>query len=84
MVEVEGPQRIRIDRQHIADQLGKDGLVIQHPARQQPLAVGIDHHAVVVTVLINNRGVGLECRDLTYSDEEIRRNVETNFLGPRL
>jgi NAD(P)-dependent dehydrogenase (short-subunit alcohol dehydrogenase family) len=32
--------------------------------------------AADTTVLINNAGI------LTHTDEEIRRNVETNFLGP--
>ncbi|MGA6222056.1 hypothetical protein ACPESV_17215 [Streptomyces umbrinus] len=47
VVEVDGPQHIRIDRRHIADQLGKKGLGISAPARQQPLTIGIGHHPVV-------------------------------------
>ena len=36
-----------------------------------------------VTVLINNAGTSVSSAGiLTHSDEEIRRNVETNFLGP--
>jgi NAD(P)-dependent dehydrogenase (short-subunit alcohol dehydrogenase family) len=36
-----------------------------------------------VTVLINNAGVNASSPGiLTHTDEEIRRNVETNFLGP--
>lgn len=36
-----------------------------------------------VTVLINNAGATVASAEiLTQSDEEIRRNVETNFLGP--
>jgi len=36
-----------------------------------------------VTVLINNAGVSVSTPGiLAQSDEEIRRNVETNFLGP--
>lgn len=36
-----------------------------------------------VTVLINNAGATVSSAGiLTHSDEEIRRNVETNFLGP--
>ena len=36
-----------------------------------------------VTILINNAGVSVSSPGiLTHSDEEIRRNVETNFLGP--
>ena len=36
-----------------------------------------------VTVLINNAGATVTSAGiLTHSDEEIRRNVETNFLGP--
>jgi NAD(P)-dependent dehydrogenase (short-subunit alcohol dehydrogenase family) len=36
-----------------------------------------------VTVLINNAGATVTSAEiLTHSDEEIRRNVETNFLGP--
>ncbi|MFC9664693.1 SDR family oxidoreductase [Nocardia sp. NPDC127606] len=36
-----------------------------------------------VTVLINNAGASVSSAGiLTHSDEEIRRNVETNFLGP--
>ncbi|WP_406248231.1 SDR family oxidoreductase [Microbacterium sp. M] len=36
-----------------------------------------------VTILINNAGVSASSPGiLTHSDEEIRRNVETNFLGP--
>ncbi|MGF0116976.1 SDR family oxidoreductase [Promicromonospora sp. Marseille-Q5078] len=36
-----------------------------------------------VTVLINNAGASVSSTGiLTHSDEEIRRNVETNFLGP--
>ncbi|HWS32752.1 MAG TPA: SDR family oxidoreductase [Actinoplanes sp.] len=36
-----------------------------------------------VTVLINNAGAGVSTPGiLTHTDEEIRRNVETNFLGP--
>lgn len=36
-----------------------------------------------VTVLINNAGASVSTPGiLTHTDEEIRRNVETNFLGP--
>lgn len=36
-----------------------------------------------VTVLINNAGASVPTAGiLTHSDDEIRRNVETNFLGP--
>ncbi|MCK9794578.1 SDR family oxidoreductase [Isoptericola sp. 4D.3] len=36
-----------------------------------------------VTVLINNAGASVSSMGiLTHTDEEIRRNVETNFLGP--
>jgi len=36
-----------------------------------------------VTVLINNAGATVSSAGiLTHTDEEIRRNVETNFLGP--
>lgn len=36
-----------------------------------------------VTVLINNAGASVPTAGiLTHTDEEIRRNVETNFLGP--
>ncbi|HWV49773.1 MAG TPA: SDR family oxidoreductase [Microbacterium sp.] len=36
-----------------------------------------------VTILINNAGVSVSSPGiLTHSDEEIRRSVETNFLGP--
>lgn len=36
-----------------------------------------------VTVLINNAGASVPTAGiLTHSDEDIRRNVETNFLGP--
>ena len=36
-----------------------------------------------VTVLINNAGASIPSAGiLTHTDEEIRRNVETNFLGP--
>jgi len=36
-----------------------------------------------VTVLINNAGASVSSSGiLTHTDEEIRRNVETNFLGP--
>jgi NAD(P)-dependent dehydrogenase (short-subunit alcohol dehydrogenase family) len=36
-----------------------------------------------VTVLINNAGASVSSAGiLTHSDEEIRQNVETNFLGP--
>jgi NAD(P)-dependent dehydrogenase (short-subunit alcohol dehydrogenase family) len=36
-----------------------------------------------VTVLINNAGASVSSPGiLTHRDEEIRRNVETNFLGP--
>ena len=36
-----------------------------------------------VTVLINNAGASVPSAGiLTHSDEDIRRNVETNFLGP--
>ncbi|MGN8244940.1 SDR family oxidoreductase [Cellulomonas soli] len=36
-----------------------------------------------VTVLINNAGASVSSAGiLTHSEEEIRRNVETNFLGP--
>ena len=36
-----------------------------------------------VTVLINNAGASVSSAGiLTHTDEEIRRNVETNFLGP--
>jgi len=36
-----------------------------------------------VTVLINNAGASVSSAGiLTHSDDEIRRNVETNFLGP--
>ena len=36
-----------------------------------------------VTVLINNAGASVASRGiLTHTDEEIRTNVETNFLGP--
>src|SRR4051794_6142626 len=36
-----------------------------------------------VTVLINNAGTGASTsRILEHTDEEIRVNVETNFLGP--
>ncbi|WP_262001370.1 SDR family oxidoreductase [Microbacterium sp. Mcb102] len=36
-----------------------------------------------VTVLINNAGASVPTAEiLTHSDEDIRRNVETNFLGP--
>lgn len=36
-----------------------------------------------VTVLINNAGASVSTPGmLTHSDEEIRQNVETNFLGP--
>ncbi|WP_307359685.1 SDR family oxidoreductase [Microbacterium murale] len=36
-----------------------------------------------VTILINNAGASVSTPGiLTHSDEEIRRNVETNFLGP--
>ena len=36
-----------------------------------------------VTVLINNAGISVSSAGIiTHSDEEIRRNVETNFLGP--
>jgi NAD(P)-dependent dehydrogenase (short-subunit alcohol dehydrogenase family) len=36
-----------------------------------------------VTVLINNAGASVSSAEiLTHSDEEIRRNVETNLLGP--
>jgi NAD(P)-dependent dehydrogenase (short-subunit alcohol dehydrogenase family) len=38
-----------------------------------------------VTVLINNAGAGVSAPGiLTQSDEEIRRNIETNFVGPLL
>ncbi|MFD3458417.1 SDR family oxidoreductase [Nocardia fluminea] len=36
-----------------------------------------------VTILINNAGASVSTPGiLTHTDEEIRRNVETNFLGP--
>jgi NAD(P)-dependent dehydrogenase (short-subunit alcohol dehydrogenase family) len=38
-----------------------------------------------VTVLINNAGASVPTAGiLTHSDDDIRRNVETNFLGPLL
>jgi NAD(P)-dependent dehydrogenase (short-subunit alcohol dehydrogenase family) len=41
------------------------------------------HAAADVTVLINNAGISVSSPGiLTHTDEEIRNNVETNFLGP--
>ena len=38
-----------------------------------------------VTVLINNAGTSVSSAGiLTHTDEEIRRSVETNFVGPLL
>ncbi|MBO3731539.1 SDR family oxidoreductase [Glycomyces niveus] len=57
-----------------------------------PLALDITDQASIqaavetagdVTVLINNAGASVSSPGiLTHTDEEIRRNVETNFLGP--
>jgi NAD(P)-dependent dehydrogenase (short-subunit alcohol dehydrogenase family) len=60
--------------------------------RVVPLALDVTDPASVqaavqaapdVTVLINNAGATVSSPGiLTHTDEEIRRNVETNFLGP--
>ena len=57
-----------------------------------PLTIDVTDHASIraaveaagdVTVLINNAGASVSSPGiLTHSDEEIRANVETNFLGP--
>jgi NAD(P)-dependent dehydrogenase (short-subunit alcohol dehydrogenase family) len=54
-------------------------LDVTDPASIQAAALA----APDVTVLINNAGAGVSSAGiLTHSDEEIRSNVETNFLGP--
>lgn len=60
--------------------------------RIAPLALDVTDPASVkeaaeaasdVTMLINDAGISVSSAGiLTRSDEEIRRNVETNFLGP--
>lgn len=57
-----------------------------------PLRLDVTDHASIqeaveaaddVTVLVNNAGASVSSPGiLTHSDEEIRTNVETNFLGP--
>lgn len=57
-----------------------------------PLALDVTDHASIqaavdaagdVTVLINNAGASVASAGiLSHTDEEIRANVETNFLGP--
>lgn len=57
-----------------------------------PLTLDVTNHASIqaaveaapdVTVLINNAGASVATAGiLTHTDEEIRANVETNFLGP--
>jgi NAD(P)-dependent dehydrogenase (short-subunit alcohol dehydrogenase family) len=63
-----------------------------HDERIVPLALDITDPASIraavaaapdVTVLVNNAGASVSSAGiLTHTDEEIRTNVETNFLGP--
>jgi hypothetical protein len=48
VVGVHRPQHVLVEGQHVTDQLQQGRFVVQDPAGQQPPAVRIDHHAVMV------------------------------------
>lgn len=48
VVDVHRPQHIPRQLQYVSDELEQFSLVVQDPTRQQSLALGVDHHAVVM------------------------------------
>ena len=48
VVEVDRPQHVFVEGQDVPDQFQQGRFVVQDPAGQQPFAVRVDHHAVVV------------------------------------
>lgn len=89
VVEVDGPQHVGGYRQDVADELEQLGLVVQDPAGQQPFAVRVDHHAVVMFLADVHPGpdlghVSSASSSLHRSRRRPRRRCPTAAIESRL